>query len=345
MHQQGDSSLLPPAQFLLDCLPISLALLDQRGVIVAVNEGWCRFGIDNGSSDPRGFLGANYLHVCDAARGAERSEAAKAAAGIRSVLHEEAPEFRMNYACHSPTEKRWYQLLATPLIHARERFAAVAHQNITPLAVAEQIKERLFIESQHRAKNNFQLICSFIRLQAGQAKTPETRDALNGISCNIEAIHLLHEKLHHTGQDGRLDLGAYLSELAGALLSIQAGDAAIRLRPDVQSIFVDPGIAVPIGLILNEFMTNSMKHAFDDDEGVIGVELLRAADGIHLRFWDNGRGLPEAAADKGGTGISLVNALAGQIDATAAWSSEGGTTLVLKLPGGLRNDRSADQSG
>jgi len=331
MHQQGDSSAIPPAQFLLDCLPISFALLDRSGVIVAVNEIWCRFGCENGSPDERGFLGANYLDICNATCGAERPEAEKAAEGIRAVLADEAPDFRLNYACHSPAEKRWFQLHVSALVHEGLRFAAIGHQNITPLAIAEQIQERMFIESQHRAKNNLQLISSFIQLRARKATTPETREALLELSCSIETIHLLHEKLYHTGKDGRLDLGAYLGELAGALLSIQAGGGSIRLRLDVESVFVDPGIAVPIGLILNEFMTNSMKYAFQGGGGVIGVELLHADDDIQLRLWDDGRGLPDKAAEGGGTGISLVNALARQINAKAAWSSEGGTTLILQL--------------
>jgi two-component sensor histidine kinase len=337
MHQQANSSAIPPAQFILDCLPISFALLDRSGVIVAVNEDWCKFGCENGSPDIKGFVGTNYLAICDMTRGAERSEAEKAAAGIRAVLENQTPEFRLNYACHSPVEKRWFQLHVSALIHEGERFAAVAHQNITPLAIAEQMQERLFIEAQHRAKNNLQLISSFIQLRARKATTPETREALLELSCNIETIHLLHEKLYHTGKDGRLDLGSYLGELASALLSIQAGGASIRLRLDVESVFVDPSIAVPVGLILNEFMTNSMKYAFEGGDGIIGLELLNVGEEIQLRFWDNGRGLPEEMArhggsQNGGTGIALANALARQINASAAWSSEGGTTLVLKLP-------------
>ena len=331
MHQQSGLSSIPPAQLLLDCLPISFALLDRTGVIVAVNERWCRFGCENGSPDAKGFLGANYLEICNAARGAERPEAAKAAEGIRAVLADEASEFSLNYACHSPEEKRWFQLHVSPLVHEGKRFAAIGHQNITPLAIAEQVQERMFIESQHRAKNNLQLISSFIQLRARKATTPETREALLDLSCNIETIHLLHEKLYHTGKDGRLDLGAYLEELARALLSIQSSGSSIRLRLDVASIFVDPGIAVPIGLILNEFMTNSMKYAFEGGEGVIGVELLLADDGIQLRLWDDGKGISQEKSVEGGTGIALANALARQINASAAWSSEGGTTLILSL--------------
>lgn len=331
VHRQDYSSSIPPAQFLLDCLPISFALLDPSGVIVAVNEDWRRFGCENGSPDERGFLGLNYLGVCDAAHGAERVEAEKAAQGIRAVLAGDAPDFSMNYACHAPFEKRWFRLNVSPLLHEGKRFASVAHQNITPLAVAEQIQERLFIESQHRAKNNLQLISSFIKLQARKAATRETREALLGLSCNIETIHLLHEKLYHSGKSGRLDLGAYLVELASALLSIQAVGTSIRLRLDVESVFVDPGIAVPVGLILNEFMTNSMKYAFRDGEGIISIELLHDDEDIQLRFWDNGRGMPKKPPQKTGTGIALINALAQQINASAAWSSEGGTTLILKL--------------
>lgn len=202
-------------------------------------------------------------------------------------------------------------------------------QAIKRLKKAVLDKERLFTEAQHRTKNNLQLISSFVRLRLKRALSEDAKEQLLGLSSRIETIHLLHEKLYSTGDLDSLDLAAYLSDLAGTLLSVQPGSAPVHLQISVQRVVVKPEIAVPIGLILNEFMTNSMKYAFDDREGVVGVELMSADAEVSLRIWDNGKGLPDQPDASGGTGISLIDALARQINARPTWSSEGGTSVIL----------------
>lgn len=202
-------------------------------------------------------------------------------------------------------------------------------QMIQRLETAVHDKERLFIESQHRTKNNLQLINGFVRHRLRRASGDEAKEHLLDLSSRIETIHLLHEKLYSGGEIDALDLGAYLSDLAGTLLSVQSGGASVRLKIAVESIIVRPEIAIPVGLILNEFMTNSMKHAFGAGGGVIGVELMKVDDEISLRFSDNGKGLPADPDAHGGTGIGLIDGLAKQINAKTAWSSEGGTMLTL----------------
>jgi len=202
-------------------------------------------------------------------------------------------------------------------------------QAIKRLKKAVLDKERLCTEAQHRTKNNLQLISSFVRLRLKRALSEDAKEQLLGLSSRIETIHLLHEKLYSTGDLDSLDLAAYLSDLAGTLLSVQPGSAPVHLQISVQRVVVKPEIAVPIGLILNEFMTNSMKYAFDEREGVVGVELMSADAEVSLRIWDNGKGLPDQPDAAGGTGISLIDALARQINARPTWSSEGGTTVIL----------------
>jgi two-component sensor histidine kinase len=187
----------------------------------------------------------------------------------------------------------------------------------------------LFIESQHRTKNNLQLINGFVRHRLRRASGDEAKEHLLELSSRIETIHLLHEKLYSGGEIDALDLGAYLSDLAGTLLSVQSGGASVRLKIAVESIIVRPEIAIPVGLILNEFMTNSMKHAFGAGGGVIGVELMKVDNEISLRLSDNGKGLPADRHAHGGTGIGLIDGLAKQINSKAAWSSEGTTMVTL----------------
>ncbi len=204
---------------------------------------------------------------------------------------------------------------------------------IKRLEKAVEDKERLVVEMQHRTKNSLQLISGFVRLRLKNAASDDAREQLDSVAGRIETVHILHEKLYSTGEIENLDLGAYLSDLASSLVSVHANDVDIRLQVEVENIYVPAEIAMPIGLILNEFITNSLKYAFDEGNGSVGVELMSSDNGTLMRIWDDGKGLPSDIAESGGTGIRLINALAQQINAKASWSSEGGTFLHLDLAG------------
>ncbi|MGD0404854.1 MAG: EAL domain-containing protein [Candidatus Acidiferrales bacterium] len=121
----------------LNALPAHIALLDPKGVIVSVNNGWGRFGSANGIQDSAKGMGLNYLEVCDRAQGRGSSEAHLAAEGIRTVLSGERKSFSMEYSCNSPTEERWFQLIVTPLREDRQVGVVIMHLDITSRKQAE----------------------------------------------------------------------------------------------------------------------------------------------------------------------------------------------------------------
>ena len=108
-----------------DLLEDQIAVIDSSGRIVAANESWRRFSAENGG-DPGGYIGANYFEKCPAADDA----ATKVATGLRSAI-EDGDEFRHEYACHSPTEKRWFELVARRLDAGSDPFVLVSHRNVT----------------------------------------------------------------------------------------------------------------------------------------------------------------------------------------------------------------------
>jgi PAS domain S-box-containing protein len=122
---------------ILNALPAHIALLDAQGRIVSVNESWRRFAGANDFLGPEAGLGRNYLEICDRARGEDSAEAGGAAAGIRSVLDGRAPEFSLEYSCHSPMEPRWFSMTVTPMSSDRTGGAVVMHLNITEQKQAE----------------------------------------------------------------------------------------------------------------------------------------------------------------------------------------------------------------
>lgn len=147
---------------ILNALPAHIALLDPQGVILAVNEAWQRFASANVLQSPDFFVGQNYLGVCESAHGDCADEAQAAADGIRQVLMGKTREFSLEYPCHSPTEKRWFRLMVTPLSENQTAGAVVMHVNVTERRQAEEIlrenEQRLEIEA--RRLHDSQMVAS-----------------------------------------------------------------------------------------------------------------------------------------------------------------------------------------
>lgn len=192
-------------------------------------------------------------------------------------------------------------------------------------------KDKLLQELQHRVKNNLQMITSLIRLQANATGSDEVRHELNKISDRINTLRIVYERLHASGETDLIELGSYLADLSNSLLKFhQAGEVSVRLITDMERLIVPPQTAVPLALVTNEFITNSLKYAFPDGTGTIGIRLERVAQGgARLTLWDNGRGLPEVA--QSGTGLRLIEALARQVASEVHWTGDPGTQLSLKV--------------
>ncbi len=122
---------------ILDALPANIALLGSDGTILAVNESWRQFGRTNAATGSDFFVGRNYLAICDSAAGECGEEARATAEGIRAVLSGSRTEFSLEYPCHSPTEKRWYRLVVSPLRPGRLTGVVVMHLNVTERKLAE----------------------------------------------------------------------------------------------------------------------------------------------------------------------------------------------------------------
>lgn len=115
----------------IDSIPAHVAILDSTGKIVVVNAAWRRFGQENGLKDHRYSIGRNYLLVCDECFSGEKQGRSPVAEGIAKVLSGEIETFSFDYPCHSPTTRRWFKLLVTPVLDPRGRGAVVMHVDIT----------------------------------------------------------------------------------------------------------------------------------------------------------------------------------------------------------------------
>lgn len=185
------AAAIPPAQAILDALAVSVAVLDQAGVIIAVNQAWQEFGLANQVSIGS-WIGSNYLDVCDRASGGDAPCARAAAAGIRSVLAGQGT-FSLEYPCHSPGQNRWFQLRASRLEHENMVYAVVAHHDITERILAEQERQALLARAQQHQDQLKALAAASIKIAA--ALSPEatlqeiTDQARLVIGAHLAATH------------------------------------------------------------------------------------------------------------------------------------------------------------
>ena len=159
---------------------------------------------------------------------------------------------------------------------------------------ARQIRDKdiLLKELQHRVKNNLQLIVALIRLEARNETRGEKID-LQTLAGRLESLHLLYQALSTEAAGDEIDLGHYLSQIAAAVMNTCAVDG-IRLDQRMDHAPVSVNTALSVGLVVNELLTNSFKHAFSDrGPGVITVECRRDQDRYRIVIADDGAGLPQ----------------------------------------------------
>lgn len=156
-------------------------------------------------------------------------------------------------------------------------------------------KDVLMRELAHRTKNNMQVIAGLLDLQAAKVSDEKFRDVLSDTKNRIRAMALVHEKLYGSGNVSRLNMKEYVEDLAASLLfAHQGSDGRVKLNPEVGDFSLSVDSALPCGLIINELIANSLKHAFPGlKTGTICLSLLSTGKEFVLTYRDDGPGLPE----------------------------------------------------
>lgn len=196
---------------------------------------------------------------------------------------------------------------------------------------------RLMSELQHRVKNNLATLAALVRVRERQTDSQAARDELRFVADRMDTLHLVHERLYSSGEIDRIELGGYLQKLLENLLQLQRDDGkSVTSEIEVEEVDVAADLATPLGLIVNEFVTNSFKYAFNDRAGRLNLSLSRVDDGhVEVVLTDNGPGLQKAmnATPVSGTGMSLIEGLAQQLGATPDWECDAeGACLRLIIP-------------
>jgi two-component sensor histidine kinase len=202
------------------------------------------------------------------------------------------------------------------------------------IKAALQEKEVLLREVHHRVKNNLQIVASLLSLQASYIQDPHIRGMFVESYSRVQSMALIHDTLYQSENMGQIDFGEYVRSLAHQVFqsySIHAERIALRIQ--TETILLDINKAIPCGLILNELISNALKHGFPGGQsGALTIDLRATAGGrVSLTVGDNGVGIP-AEMDFRNTeslGLQLVCTLADQLDGTLVLDRERSTTFTL----------------
>ena len=197
-------------------------------------------------------------------------------------------------------------------------------------------KETLLHEIHHRVKNNMQVINSLLKLQSNSIEDAKTKEILKDSQSRVYAMSAVHETLHGSESLSEINLQSYLSKITTSIFQTYSTDSRrIQLNSDINNSPIVLNQAYPLGLIINELISNSLKYAFPDErEGKISVSLKKHDKELELTIMDDGVGIPDSFDWKNSKslGLKLVRTLVeNQLDGSIEMESNNGTKFTIKF--------------
>ncbi|MFK8165313.1 MAG: histidine kinase dimerization/phosphoacceptor domain -containing protein [Lewinella sp.] len=215
--------------------------------------------------------------------------------------------------------------------------AAVIKQQRDEIKQKNDQNELLLKEIHHRVKNNLEVVSSLLELQSAGLSDSEARDAMQAGQSRVQSMGLLHQKLYQGDNLAAIEMKDYFHNLAGSLLETYEAEDRIKVNINMEALELDVDTAVPLGLIVNELLTNVIKYAFEDSEegaaaGAVEVGLSKQGTGYLLRVTDNGAGKDfDTPAMGTGFGTRLVSLLSRQLGGTLTEVNDGGLKTELRF--------------
>ncbi|MEZ4757643.1 MAG: PAS domain S-box protein [Flavobacteriales bacterium] len=235
----------------------------------------------------------------------------------------------------------WVENFLNPIVvdgQVQELSCLAYHITDRKLAQTELLKslhekEVLLKEVHHRVKNNLQIISSIFNLQSAHVGDDQRMIGLLRDSRDrIRSMSFIHESLYQTKDFSSIDLADYIDGLSRNLVMSYSLNGKVDLQTDLQQVHLVLDQAIPCGLILNELISNALKHAFPNDRsGTIRIALRLAGEQVRIEVSDNGVGLPAGFRPEthSNLGLELVDTLIGQLDGAMDRRSEGGVSYLL----------------
>ena len=199
-------------------------------------------------------------------------------------------------------------------------------------------KEILLKEIHHRVKNNMQVIDSLISMQQSKFIDPKLIELFNEAKGRIKAMALVHELIYSTDNLSHLKLREYLSILVNSLITLYSPDYSVAYVDNIEDDEINLEIAIPLGIIINELVTNTLKYAFNDsiiENKIINLKVKKVeGEGLEIVYSDNGKGVGEIRnnSSKGGIGTKLIVSLIKQLKGKIHFVSEKGFIAKMYIP-------------
>ncbi len=203
------------------------------------------------------------------------------------------------------------------------------------LRVKNQENELLLKEIHHRVKNNLQVISSLLNIQSRSIEDTAVKSAILASQSRVQSMSLIHQKLYRGKNLAAIEMKSYLQTLADNLIDAYIEDEEVEVHVDMQDLELDVDYAIPVGLIVNELITNSLKYAFpNQEEGAIEIKMEQNQEEIILNIGDNGVGKSSeiTAVDGSGFGSELIELLTIQLKGDLAVNSDNGFQARLRFP-------------
>lgn len=244
---------------------------------------------------------------------------------------------------------RWLEASAEPIRDGSGRVSGCVHiiKDITEsketsdriVALLEE-KDLLLKEVHHRIKNNMATVASLLSLQSSNQQNPEIASALAAAGGRVQSMMVVYDRLYRSEDFRNVSARTFLDQLFQEICIQFAPPPRIHLEGRFEDVLLDSGLLIPIGMVMNELMTNAFKYAFPDERiGSIRVSLEKQGqDSLHMTVQDDGVGLPENfdLESTQGFGFLLVRALAQQVRGTIEWNRNGGTAFLFTVPLGTK---------
>ncbi len=304
--------------------PDGMLLVDATGRVLAANaRATAMFGPLGGRAVDA-LLEGGFALVASAL-----AKAGRAAAELHTCQasgHDGAPFSAEVSVSATPGSSTQAAIIAVRDLTERRRMEATVAQSLRE-------KETLLKEIHHRVKNNLQIISSLLMLQVEQMPSREAGRLLEESVQRVRSMALIHQQIYGGESLARIDLSTYTSQLAGSLRNALAPDARMTLEADPVEVTVEH--AVPLGLILNELITNAFKYGapkHGETRPAVHIRIRAEDAGLVLEVRDEGPGLPPDfdLATATSLGLTLVDTLTRQLRGELTMSHEGGAVFRLR---------------
>ncbi|WP_320169995.1 histidine kinase dimerization/phosphoacceptor domain -containing protein [Maridesulfovibrio sp.] len=229
--------------------------------------------------------------------------------------------------------KRTEELQRINKILSEEISAREKSEQLVRASLAE--KEVMLKEIHHRVKNNLQVISSLLSLQSGYTDDKEAGALLKECQHRVRSMSMLHEKLYRSQDLSRIDMKEYTLTLINFLLRSYCVEGQIEPHLDINDIHLGIDSAIPCGLIINELVSNALRHAYPEGaSGSLDISMNTIGKNIELQVSDNGVGMPEdfTIGSTRTLGMTLVDTLAQQLRGSVSLSNNNGACIQIIFP-------------